>query len=325
MSRLIPSLAPAAGSLRTFAGLRMPTRIPRLVTRCLAVLAMAHSAPMAVLAQGGQAPDVYLASLDLSGARVTVGAPRNVTAREGYDNQPAFSRDGRSLYYTSTRDDAQADIYRIDLTSGTTTRVTRTAPESEYSAAEVPDGEALAVIRVERDSTQRLWRLPLRGGAESPLFAALRPVGYHAWADAFRVAMFVLGDPNALVLGDTRTGKVDSLMFNIGRSLHRIPGTRQLSFVSKSYADAWYVMSLDVETRDIRPVARLPRGVEDYAWLPDGRLIAGSGSVLLVADPRADAAWVTVADFRPAGLSEITRLAVSPEGDRLAIVAVPGR
>lgn len=270
-------------------------------------------------------PDVFVASLELSGARVQVGAPRNLTQREGYDNQPSFSRDGRWLYYTSTRDDAQADIYRVDLASGATSRQTMTAPESEYSAAEVPDGGAIALIRVERDSTQRLWRVPLDGGGEAPLFPSLRPVGYHAWADARYVAMFVLGDPNALVLGDLRTAKLDTLMFNIGRSMHRIPGTRQLSFVSKSYADAWYIMSLDVESRDVRPLARLPRGVEDYAWLPDGRLIAGSGSALMVADPRGDAAWVTVADFAAAGLGEITRLAVSPSGDRLAIVAVPAR
>lgn len=256
---------------------------------------------------------------------MTVGAPRNVTAREGYDNQPAFSRDGHTLYFTSVRDDAQADIHRVDLATGALTRVTHTSPESEYSAGEWPGGGALAVIRVERDSTQRLWRIPLGGGTEAPLFPALRPVGYYAWGDEHHVAMFVLGSPNVLVLGDTRSGRLDSLMFNIGRSMHRIPGTHQVSFVSKSYADIGYIMALDVQTRDIRPVARLPRGVEDYAWLPDGRLIAGSGSTLLVADPRGDASWVAVADLASAGLSEITRLAVSPAGDRLALVAVPGR
>lgn len=297
-----------------------------VLSRAVCAVGAVAATSLASSPAGAQrAPDVFVASLATAGGRVTVGAPRNVTARDGYDNQPSFSRDGRTLYFTSTREDAQADIYRVDLASGVTSRVTRTAPESEYSAAELPEGGALAVIRVERDSTQRLWRLSEDGGSGAPLFPALRPVGYHAWGDAHHVAMFVLGSPNALVLGDTRTGRLDSLMFNIGRSLHRIPGTRQVSFVSKSYADAWYVMSLDVETREIRPLARLPRGVEDYAWLPDGRLLAGSGATVLVADPRADAAWVQVADLQPAGLAEITRLAVAPGGDRLAIVAVPAR
>jgi len=306
-----------------------PSPAPPLVRprwrRRAAAGAMTLSALLSPAAHGQRTPDVCLAGLERSGGRVTIGAPRNVTSREGYDNQPAFSQDGDALYFTSVRDDAQSDIYRFTVSTGITTRVTRTAPESEYSAFELPDGGAIALVRVERDSVQRLWRVPLGGGAEAPLFPALRPVGYHAWADAHRVAMFVLGDPNALVLGDTRTGRLDTLMFNIGRSMHRIPGTRQLSFVSKSYADAWYVMALDVDSRDIRPLARLPRGVEDYAWLPDGRLLCGSGSALLVADPRGDAAWVTVTDLQLAGLTEITRLAISPKGDRLAIVAVPSR
>lgn len=301
------------------------THLRRLACASLALGALITPlTPRGTAAQAAPAaqPDVFVASLALDGGTVRVGAPRNVSARPGYDNQPAFASDGRSLFYTSTRDDAQADIYRHDLASGRTVRVTRTAPESEYSAAELPEGGSIAVIRVERDSTQRLWRVPLDGGASTVLFPGLAPVGYHAWADSARVAMFVLGAPNALVLGDRSTGRLDTLAFNIGRSLHRWPGRPAISFVSKAYESAGYVMSLDVSTRAMLPVARLPEGVEDYAWLPDGRLIAGSGSTLLVCDIARDARWVPVADLSAAGLTSITRLAVSPSGDRIAIVAV---
>jgi hypothetical protein len=278
-------------------------------------------------AQGN--PDVYLASLTIrpvaAPAGVQVGVPRNVTDRAGYDNQPSFSRDGTALFYTSTREDAQADIYRFDLAKGTSTRVTMTAPESEYSATEIPAGGALSVIRVERDSTQRLWRIPLGAGSESVILPALKPVGYHAWADDNRLAMFVLGTPSALVLGDVRTGRADTLMRNIGRSMHRIPGGTHISFVSKAYEENWWIMDLDVDTRGMRPIAKLPRGTEDYAWLPDGRLIAGSGSLLLVCDPAKTAAWDVVAELSQYGVTSITRLAVSPDGARLALVAVPAK
>lgn len=267
--------------------------------------------------------DVFVATLDTRAGAVRIGAPRNVTRRAGYDNQPSFSRDGGAIFYTSTRDDAQADIYRHVLATGRTTRVTRTAPESEYSAAEVPGGGAISVIRVERDSAQRVWRIPLRGGKESVILPALRPVGYHAWADATRLAMFVLGDPPVLVLGDLSSGRSDTLMASIGRSLHRIPGGKQISFVSKAYENASWVMELDVDSRAMRPLARLPQGVEDYAWLPDGRLIAGNGSKLLVCDISRGATWEEVADLAEAGISGITRIAVSPKGDRIAIVGVP--
>ncbi len=285
-----------------------------------AIALIAAALPM--YAQQGQ-PDVFLAPLSITGAAPTLGKVRNVTSRPGYDNQPAFSADGRSLYYTSTREDAQADIYRLDLASDQSERVTKTAPESEYSAVEVPGGGAISVIRVERDSTQRLWRLPLTGGEGRVLFPTLKPVGYHAWADADRAVMFVLGNPNALALGNLATGTIDTIVANVGRSLHRIPGSTRVSFVSKAYESAAWVMSLDVDTRDVKPLTKLPAGTEDYAWLPDGRLIAGSGSQLLVCDLTRQAQWTPVADLAADGLTAISRLAVSPAGDRLAIVAIP--
>ena len=292
---------------------------------CVAVVAALAWGATPLGAQGD--PDIFVASLGGGRGAVSVGTPRNVTARPGYDNQPSFSRDGRTLFYTSTREDAQADIYRIDLASWAITRVTRTAPESEYSATEVPGGGALSVIRVERDSAQRLWRVPLApdAGEERVYLPALKPVGYHAWADDTHLVMFVLGTPSNLVVGDLTNGRADTVMVNVGRSLHRIPGTNHVSFVSKAYEENWYVMELDVATRESRPLAKLPKGTEDYAWLPDGRLVAGSGSKLLVADPKGSAAWEQVADLAGAGLTSISRLAVSPNGDRIAIVAIPAK
>jgi hypothetical protein len=67
----------------------------------------------------------------------------------------------------------------------------------------------------------------------------------------------------------------------------------------------------------------MPPRVEDYAWTPDGRVLAGEGSVLKLFDPRADAAWQAVADLSSMGMTSITRLAVSPGGRSIAVVAVP--
>ena len=106
-------------------------------------------------------PDIYLAQLDLTRATPTVGAPLNFTDRAGYDNQPSFSSDGTSIFFTSVRDRAQADIYRYVIAGNRTVRVTTTAPESEYSATPIDGGSAISVVRVERDSAQRLWRFPL--------------------------------------------------------------------------------------------------------------------------------------------------------------------
>ncbi|MEO7963142.1 MAG: hypothetical protein ABIT38_04440 [Gemmatimonadaceae bacterium] len=294
---------------------------PSIVLACS--LTLGSIAPRQAYAQTPPQPDVWLASLSVSGLKVVIGSARNITARPGYDNQPSFSLDGRTLFYTSTRDDAQADIYRFDVKTARTARVTATAPESEYSATVMPSGDAISVIRVERDSTQRLWRVPLDGSESTVILAGIKPVGYHAWADEHTLALFVLGNPATLQLADTRTGKGDTVAVNIGRSLHRIPGTHDISFVSKARPDGAWVMALNVKTRQTRQLALLPKGTEDYAWLADGRLIAGDGSTLVVYDPHGPSAWRVVADFASAGATGITRLAVSPKSDRIAFVAIP--
>jgi dipeptidyl aminopeptidase/acylaminoacyl peptidase len=287
------------------------------------LLVLLPALPALPAPQPAPQPDVFLASLSLRGDDVRLGTPANVTARAGYDNQPSFSPDGTALYFTSVRDDAQADIYRYDIATRATTRITVTAPESEYSAAVIGGGAALAVIRVERDSTQRLWRLPLGAGTPAVLLPGVKPAGYFAFADEERIALFVLGTPATLQLAHLRTGAVDTIVANVGRSLHRIPAQRLISYVSRAYQENLWIMSLDPDTRSIAPIAKLPPGTEDYAWLPDGRLVAGQGSKLLVCDPKRTAEWKEVADWSAAGVTAISRLAVSPDGTRIAVVAVP--
>jgi hypothetical protein len=245
----------------------------------------------------------------------------NITDRPGYDNQPSFSGDQRGVFFTSVRDDAQADIYRYDLGTKRTTRVTTTAPESEYSATPIDGGSAISVVRVERDSAQRLWRFPLDGGAPSVILERVRPVGYYAWADDHTLALFVLGSPNTLQLADTRTGKSDTIATDIGRSLHRIPGTHRVSFVRKVGPTEWWIESLDPASRETARLVRLPEGVEDYAWLPDGSILCGRESRLLRWSGKAGNEWREIADLATAGVKDITRLAVNARGDRIAFVA----
>jgi len=245
----------------------------------------------------------------------------NITDRPGYDNQPSFSDDEHGIFFTSVREDAQADIYRYDISTKRITRITTTAPESEYSATSIEGGRAISVVRVERDSTQRLWRFPLDGGTPTVIVERVRPVGYHAWADDHTLALFVLGSPNTLQLADTRTGKSDTIATNIGRSLHRIPATHRVSFVRKVAPAEWWIESLDPPTRKTTRLMRLPEGVEDYAWLPNGSVVCGRDSKLLWWSGKGGDEWREIADLAQAGVKGITRLAVSPRGGQLAFVA----
>ncbi|MEP6492964.1 MAG: hypothetical protein ABJF01_09825 [bacterium] len=264
--------------------------------------------------------DIFLASLSMRAGKPVVGTPVNITHRPGYDNQPSFTRDSRSILFTSTHEDAQSDIYRYDIASKSVARVTTTS-ESEYSATVMPGGKRFSVIRVEADSSQRLWSFAMDGTDPKLVVEALKPVGYHAWIDANNLAMFVLGRPNALVHGDVRTGKSDTLTRNIGRSLLPLPDQSGFSFVRITDGQSTLVAARwpGFTTKD---VIALPKGTQDIAWVSNTMALAGSGSTL-ISWTRRDTAWTTVGDFAVAGLTDITRLAVSPNGKWIAIVAVP--
>jgi dipeptidyl aminopeptidase/acylaminoacyl peptidase len=279
----------------------------------LAVVAIASSAR----AQRAPEADIYLAPFSMQNGRPVVGAPVNITHRPGYDNQPSFTRDSRSILYTSTREDGQSDIYRYDIASKQITRVTKT-PESEYSATVMPGGTRFSVIRVEKDSTQRLWSFALDGSDPKVVVERLKPVGYHAWIDANSLALFVLGRPNALVHADVRTGKSDTLARNIGRSLLPLPDGSGFSFVRQGDSASTVVAATwpGFATRDL---IALPRGSQDVAWVSNDALIVGSGSSLLFWTKGA-AAWTSLGDFAAQGLRGITRIAMSPDGKWIAIV-----
>lgn len=243
---------------------------------------------------------------------------RNLTDRDGYDNQPSFDPLSGTVYYTSWRD-GQTDIYAHHLATGETRQVTRT-PESEYSATVMPDGTAFSAIRVEADGAQRLWAFLLDGTSPVPLLADVRPVGYHAWIGHTEVALFVLGSPPTLQLADTRTGTADTLAAAIGRSLHRVPERRIVAYVDRSDSTSWVIRSRDLDTGITEELAPTLPGREDFALRPDGSLIMADGPVIYQWN-RGRRRWDPRADFVSRGITAITRLAVSPDGRWLAFVA----
>ncbi|MGH7710797.1 MAG: TolB family protein [Gemmatimonadaceae bacterium] len=291
------------------------------------LLALSAVMAAAVAAQGPPSTDVYLARLLRSQGRLTLGAIRNVTRRVGYDNQPSFAPDSRTLYFASNRGDGQTDIWQIDMATLRERRVTRT-PESEYSPAVTPDGRGVSVVRVERDSTQRLWRFPLGAGRACLVLDQAKPVGYYAWANDSVVAMFILGRPASLQLGNIDAGWADTIARNIGRSLHRVPGSERISFVDKADSSIWWIRSLDPATRQTAPLAPLPSNVEDYVWTPRGELLTSDGKATILAwnpNPAQPnyAIWRAIGAMDSTVAGKITRLAVSPNGRWIAIVAEP--
>ena len=285
----------------------------------------AVAVPVPTLAQGPPGTDIHLVALTLRDSGVVVGTPVNITGRPGYDNQPSFTPDGRAVMFTSVRADAQSDIYRYDLQTRATARVTST-PESEYSATVMPGGRRMSVIRVEADSTQRLWSFLLDGTDPRVVLTDIKPVGYHAWANDTILALFVLGSPATLQVANARSGAARSQLGGIGRSIHRIPGSETISFVHKQSDSVWVIRKLDPASDSVVTLVQtLPRA-EDYAWTPDGSILMAQANRLFrwKAFPGSTGAateWKEIAAFSDPAMQRLSRLAISPRGDWIAIVA----
>lgn len=294
-----------------------------------AIAATLASSGVIVAQASPPSTDIYLAPIRVQGGKPVVGAPVNVTKRPGYDNQPSFTPDSKALLFTSVREDAQADIYRYDRRTKAVSRITSSA-ESEYSATIFGDGSRFSVIRVEADSTQRLWSFRLDGSDPRLVFDGIKPVGYHVWVDSTTVAMFLLGRPNALVLADTRGGAVDTVARDVGRSLVALPAGHGFSFVRHAADSSWILTAVDVrgggrERRTmLMPLARMPAGADYVAWIAPRLALSASGSKLLYWHAGGETAkWSELGDLSRYGLRRISRLALSPDHAWLAIVAEP--
>jgi hypothetical protein len=277
--------------------------------------------------------DVFLVPFAVHGDHTVVGTPINISNGPGYDNQPSFTPDGGAVLFTSVRGDRKpaptnsaqtgSDIYSYDIASGRLTQLTATA-ESEYSPTVMPDGKHFSVIQVEADDTQRLWRFPLAGGKPELVLSDVKPVGYHAWADATTLALFVLGTPATLQVADVKTGKAAIVASDIGRSIQKIPGGG-ISFVQRETKDGTTtltVMQLDPATGRKSALVPVIPGVTnpDLAWTPDGTLLMAHAGKLH-RWRRGQTGFTVVVDLDALGLRGVSRLAASPRGDRLAIVA----
>lgn len=298
-----------------------------LAPLCAISLLLPAVVPTVATAQAPQT-DIYLADLLVSARGLLyLGNPVNITNRpESYDNQPFFTPDGRSVLYTAAYDDGndgQTDIHRFYLEGRRDTQITR-SKESEYSATPIPDERAFSAILVEADSTQRLWRFSMEGMDAEVLFPELAPVGYHAWADPETVIMFVLGQPATLQIGNPLTGVVEVLAQNIGRSMHKIPGRAAMSWVQRSDeedGESW-IMELNLSTLESRQLVQTVDGGDFHAWTPDGTILMAGGGIIYGWNPRRGRNWFRVADFSDLGLT-FSRIAVSPTGEQVALVAAP--
>lgn len=267
------------------------------------------------------ATDIWLASLSTAAHGLELGALKRITDSTAYDNQPAFTPDSKTLFFSEQQGDGQTDIMRCPLDAGSCTpAVFVHTPESEYSPLPQSDGSVL-VVRVEADSTQRIWRLGADGSSRI-VRSDLKGVGYHAWTSAGRFAALLVTDPTTLVIGSRDSGADHTLAHDIGRSLGVVPGrTAAFSYIATNpdTHDAW-VYAVDSDgTMPPHPLFAALTDSQDLAWTPQGMALMASGTELYGHSMDTEARWRLVVDFGEELEGKVTRIAVSLDGHWIAL------
>ena len=263
--------------------------------------------------------DIWLLDIKKDNNKIELSNPINITNRKGYDNQPAFSPDGKYLLYTSVKEDNQSDIYKYDLTTKSISQFTKTTV-SEYSPTFMPDGKNISVVMVEKDSTQRLWKYPLSGGPANALTPDIDSIGYHCWMNADSIALIMITNPPTLEIANIKTQKHKIIAKDVGRCMTSLSlGT--LDYIQKKDSVTFNLCNFDKNKKDIiKDFYKLPS--EDFAFLlfTEPTYITGKGS-------KVNASFLfqkkdkVLLDLANKNIHKITRIAVSKDGLHLAIVA----
>lgn len=261
--------------------------------------------------------EVFLFDLSTEDGVFILSNFKNISENEGYDNQPSFL-DNNTILFASTRN-GQTDILKYDLKYNLKSWL-NFSEGSEYSPLKIPKQNAVSAIRLDKDGTQVLRTYDLKNGESEKLIDDI-VIGYHTWFNENILVSSVLEDDYlSLYVSNLNTHKNQKIDEYIGRSLHKIPNTELVSYISKKIDSTWVIKSLNPITFETKLITKTLPLTEDMCWLSDGSILMAKDGILYRYQTKKDPTWREVALFKNFGINNISRLAVSPDGKKIAVV-----
>ena len=266
--------------------------------------------------------EIYLIDLEFSETEFNVSNFRNISTNDGYDSQPSFIDNNLLLY--SRNHQGQTDIAKYHISENTFYWVNHSTSGGEYSPQSIPKSKNISAVRLDTTGLQRLYSYHLKT-MESTLLINDLQVAYYAYYNANTILSSVLSGNNLdLVISDLSEKTNDTLVLNVGRAIQKVPDTPEtMSYTSVNEEGNFDLFQLEMKSLESFFVAELPIGVQDIIWLDESTLLIGSRDKLFLLDLFGNGDWKLVADLSEHKIKDITRLAVSPDGKKLAIVAEP--
>ncbi|MGW8367365.1 MAG: TolB family protein [Gammaproteobacteria bacterium] len=272
----------------------------------------------AAIAAGVPDTDIFLLSVKNLDAAPDPANLRNLTARPGYDNQPAFVPGEQALLFSSVRDGKQADIFKYQFGQEVLQQLTDT-DESEYSPTPFGTAGRFSVVRVEQDGSQRVWSFNAAGRDPRLLLPQWSNVGYHDWIDDRRVLAFLVSDPSQLAVIDVGSGIAEILASGIGRSIHYLPERDAIGFIDVVETERPVLVIQSLHDGDREQFIEPRSGSQDFVIAQDRYLLMAEGKVVYRASMRRPK-WTVWADFSGYLPGPVSRIAISEDERWVAMV-----
>lgn len=265
--------------------------------------------------------DIILLDIINKDGKMMLQNPKNITNREGYDNQPSFNKDGSKILYSSIREEKQSDIYLYNIADSSHTQITK-SDENEYSPVFMSD-EKISVVRVDRDSLQRLYEMNLNGKKAKLIINHQDSIGYYKWINEKELALFVLPEPFELRIVRTDTNLTKIVTSKISPSLNVHPKTGKTLFVNEFEPNQWFICEInDIDERnyEIVPIVNVLDEDHNFTISKNGDFIICNGPKVYKYNPDTDQGWMRIYDGSADGYSQFYRLAISDDMTKIALV-----
>ena len=272
--------------------------------------------------------DVWVGDLDMSHGGLGITHLTNISHRPGYDNQPAFFPDQKTLAYT-TQGETETHAVLYDLATGAATPL----PDAKgFSPTPTADGKRLMVLHEGRVELHELT-----GKLVEPL-TETKDAGYFSRFDDGAWVLFMNDKERRIVLYDARKKTLETMDKGAITPLYRVPNERAVTFVAENPFSSdpaaaakldpatvkLELRKLDLKTRRVETLSTLPfPATGHHVWTPRGTVLMASRGTIYEWNPKSPNLWEPMVKLDDPDLQGISRIALSPRGDRIALVSMP--
>jgi len=270
--------------------------------------------------------EIYLLDININSNNIEVFNSKIISKTTGYNNQPYFINDNQLLFISER--DGQNDIVHYNIYENDNRRnlfkyLTNTTT-SEYSPIQYKNNKVTAVSLDENgnqylriyDVKKNTFKIPFKD----------KVVGYYNHSkETKNLIVSSILENNELVLysSNLKTREHVFIDNNTGRSIHPIPnnkfGEEKFTYISKKDS-IWTINYVKLSNYKTGVLINTLENNEDICILRDGTILTSRGNKLYKINPSNDSKWVLLCSLEGFGITNISRISINPNNDKLALV-----